>query len=101
MGLKKVKKDTTETAPAVPPGTSTGGVSDAPSTPDSGDAIEGGGAPPASTPVPQQQEAPAEPAPEQEAPAEPPPEQPAEPPPDQPAEPAPDTGGAQPGAGTG
>ena len=96
VGLKKVKKDTTETEPAVPPGTSTGGVSDAPTTPDTGDAIEGGGAPPASTPVPQQ-EAPAEPAPEQDtAPAEPPPEQPAEPPPDQPAEPAPDTGGAEP-----
>ncbi|HKG63675.1 MAG TPA: transglycosylase domain-containing protein [Solirubrobacteraceae bacterium] len=100
VGLKKVKKDTTETEPAVPPGASTG-VSDAPSTPDTDGAIEGGGAPPASTPVPQQQEAPADPAPEQETPAEPPPEQPAEPPPDQPAEPAPDTGGAQPGAGTG
>jgi penicillin-binding protein 1A len=96
VDLKKVKKDTTETAPAVPPGTSSGGVSDAPTVPDPGGAIEGGGAPPASTPVPQQ-EAPAEPAPEQEtAPAEPAPEQPAEPPPDQPAEPAPDTGGAEP-----
>ena len=31
VGLKKVKKDTTETAPAVPPGSSAGGVSDAPS----------------------------------------------------------------------
>jgi penicillin-binding protein 1A len=99
VGLKKVKKDTTETEPAVPPGSSTGGVSDAPTTPDTGDAIEGGGAPPASTPVPQQ-EAPAEPAPEQEtAPAEPPPEQPQEQPPEQPAEPPPDTGGAQPGTG--
>jgi penicillin-binding protein 1A len=101
VGLKKVKKDTTETEPVVPPGTSTGGVSDAPTVPDSGDAIEGGGAPPASTPVPQQEAPAQEPAPEQEAPAEPVPEQPAEPPPEQPAEPAPDTGGAEPGAGTG
>src|SRR5829696_1959477 len=77
VGLKKVKKDTTETEPAVPPGSSGGGVSDAPTTPGSGDAIEGGGAPPASTPVPQQQ-APAQPAPAQEAPAQPPPEQPQE-----------------------
>jgi penicillin-binding protein 1A len=100
VDLKKVKKDTTETEPAVPPGTSTGGVSDAPTTPDSGGAIEGGGAPPASTPVPQQ-EAPAEPAPEQEqAPAEPPPEQPREQAPEQPAEPpGEDTGGAGPGTG--
>jgi penicillin-binding protein 1A len=101
VGLKMVKKDTTETEPVVPPGTSTGGVSDAPTVPDSGDAIEGGGAPPASTPVPQQEAPAQEPAPEQEAPAEPVPEQPAEPPPEQPAEPAPDTGGAEPGAGTG
>jgi penicillin-binding protein 1A len=94
VGLKKVKKDTTDTAPAVPPGTSSGGVSDAPTAPDSG-SIEGGGAPPASTPVPQQQ-SPTEPAPEQDtAPAEPPPEQP-EAPPEQPAEPAPETGGAEP-----
>jgi penicillin-binding protein 1A len=101
VGLKKVKKDTTETAPAVPPGTSSGGVSDSPSVPDTGDAIEGGGAPPASTPAPQQ--APAEPEQPQEepAPVEPPPEQPQEPAPEQPAEPPPDTGGAQPGAGTG
>ena len=52
VGLKKVKKDTTEVVPAVPPGTSTGAPSDAPTVPDTGDAIEGGGAPPASTPVP-------------------------------------------------
>jgi penicillin-binding protein 1A len=99
VGLKKVKKDTTEVAPAVPPGTSTGAPSDAPTAPDTGGAIEGGGAPPASTPVPQQEEAPAEPTPEQ------PPEQPAEPepetPPEQPAEPVPETGGAQPAPGTG
>jgi penicillin-binding protein 1A len=95
VGLKKVKKDTTETTPAVPPGTSTGGVSDSPSVPDPGGAIEGGGAPPASTPVPQQ--APAAPAPEQ-------PEQQATPAPT-PAAPeptaAPDTGGAQPTPGNG
>ena len=97
VGLKKVKKDTTETEPAVPPGSSAGGVSDAPTAPDTDDAIEGGGAPPASTPVPQQ-EAPAEPAPEQpEQPAEPAPETP----PEQPAEPAPETGGAQPAPGDG
>jgi penicillin-binding protein 1A len=97
VGMKKVKKDTTETEPAVPPGTSTGGVSDSPSVPDPGGAIEGGGAPPASTPVPQQQETPAEPAPPQQ-----PPEQQATPAPT-PAAPeptaAPDTGGAQPGPG--
>ena len=92
VGLKKVKKDTTETAPAVPPGTA-GGVSDAPAVPETGEAIDGGGAPPASTPVPQQ-ETPAEPAPEQPAPAAPAPEQPpAEP---APAEPEPGTGGAAP-----
>src|SRR5829696_8266903 len=91
VGLKKVKKDTTETTPVIPPGTSTGGVSDAPTAPDPGTAIEGGGAPPASTPVPQQ-EVPAAPAPEQPAPAQPAPETP----PEQPAEPAPETGGAEP-----
>jgi penicillin-binding protein 1A len=100
VGMKKVKKDTTEVAPAVPPGASTGGVSDSPSTPDPGSAIEGGGAPPASTPVPQQ-EAPADQAPEQEQPAEPPPEQPAQPAPETPAEPPSDTGGAEPAPGTG
>jgi penicillin-binding protein 1A len=97
VGLKKVKKDTTETEPAVPPGSSTGGVSDAPTAPDTGDAIEGGGAPPASTPVPQQ-EVPAEPAPEQpEQPIQPAPETP----PEQPAEPEPETGGTQPAPGAG
>jgi len=101
LGMKKVKKDSTEVAPAVPPGSSTGGVSDSPSTPDPGGAIEGGGAPPASTPVPQQ-EAPADAAPEQEqTPAEPPPEQPAQPAPETPAEPPSDTGGAEPAPGTG
>jgi penicillin-binding protein 1A len=98
VGLKKVKKDTTETAPAVPPGTSAGGVSDSPSVPDPGGAIEGGGAPPASTPVPQQQETPAQPAPAPEQP-----EQQATPVPT-PAQPeptaAPDTGGAQPAPGS-
>ncbi len=93
VGLKKVKKDTTETTPAVPPGSSAGGVSDSPSVPDTGDAIEGGGAPPASTPVPQQE--PVDPAPEPEQPAQPAPETP----PEEPAEPAPETGGAQPGDG--
>jgi hypothetical protein len=97
VGLKKVKKDTTETEPLVPPGSSTGGVSDSPSVPDTGEAIEGGGAPPASTPVPQLQ-TPAEPAPEQpEQPAQPAPETP----PEQPSEPAPETGGAQPAPGEG
>jgi len=51
VAMKKVRKDTTDEAPAVPPGTSTGAPSDAPSVPDAGGAIEGGGAPPASTPV--------------------------------------------------
>ena len=99
VGLKKVKKDTTEVAPAVPPGTSTGAPSDAPSVPDTGGAIEGGGAPPASTPVPQQ-EVPAQPEqPQDQAPADPTPA-PAQPP-EQPAEPPPDTGGAQPAPGAG
>src|SRR5215210_4096545 len=41
VGLKKVKKDSPEVAPAVPPGTSGGGVSDAPSVPGTGEAIDG------------------------------------------------------------
>ena len=90
VSMKKVKKDTTETTPAVPPGTSTGGVSDAPSTPDSGNTIQGGGA---SSPTPAPQQAPAQPEPTQAPP------QPTPAPTQQPAEPPPDTGGATPDSG--
>jgi penicillin-binding protein 1A len=89
VAMKKVKKDTPETAPAVPPGTSTGGVSDAPAAPDTGATIEGGGA---SSPTPAPQQAPAQPEPTQ-APSQPEPT-PAPQQPSQPAQPPPDTGGA-------
>ena len=45
VSMKKVKKDTTETAPAVPPGTSSGGVSDSPTVPDTGGAQPAPGTP--------------------------------------------------------
>src|SRR3954451_10705546 len=57
VALKKVHKDTTEVAPAVPPGTSTRGPSDAPTAPDFGNTISGGGA---SSPTPAPQQAPAQ-----------------------------------------
>jgi penicillin-binding protein 1A len=92
VAMKKVKKDTIETTPAVPPGTSAGGVSDAPSAPDSGSTIEGGGA---SSPTPAPQQAPAQPEPTQ-APTQPQPTPAAT---QQPAKPPPDTGGATPDSG--
>jgi penicillin-binding protein 1A len=91
VALKKVKKDTPETAPTVPPGTTAGGVSDAPAAPDTGSTIEGGGA---SSPTPAPQQAPAQPEPTQA-----PPQQEATPAPEQPAEPPPDSGGATPDSG--
>jgi hypothetical protein len=90
VAMKKVKKDTTETTPVVPPGTSTSGVSDAPSTPDSGNTISGGGA---SSPTPAPQQAPAQPEPTQA------PSQPTPAPTQPPAEPPPSSGGATPDSG--
>ncbi len=88
VGMKKVKKDSPDAVPVVPPG-SPPPVSEAPPSGETGDAIEGGGAP--AEPAPQDQA----PAPEQqETPAEPEQETPAEPAPETPAEPPPDTGGA-------
>ena len=71
-------------------------------TPDTGGAIEGGGAPPASTPVPQQ-EAPAEPGARAGAGARPSRRRSSLPSRRRstPAEPPPDTGGAEPAPGTG
>jgi penicillin-binding protein 1A len=90
VAMKKVKKDTPEVTPVIPPGGSTGGVSDTPPAPDTGSTIEGGGA---SSPTPAPQQAPAQPEPTQ-APSQPE----ATPAPEQPAEPQ-DTGGAQPQGG--
>jgi penicillin-binding protein 1A len=88
VALKKVHKDTTEVAPAVPPGTSTGGPSDSPAAPDTGSTIEGGGA---SSPTPAPQQAPAQPEPTQ-APSQPEPTPAPEQ--QQQSEPPPDAGGA-------
>jgi penicillin-binding protein 1A len=88
--MKKVKKDTTEVAPVLPPGT-TPGVSDAPAVPDTGNTIQGGGA---ASPTPAPQQAPAQPVPTQ-APSQPSPAP--TPQSQQPAQPPPDTGGATPG----
>ena len=91
VGLKLVKKDTPETAPAVPPAVGAP-VTEAPATGDTGgEAIEGGGAPPAAS---QEQAAPA---PEQ--PADPEPVPAPEQAPEAPAAPPPETGGAEPGGG--
>ena len=92
VGMKKVKKDTTDVAPAVPPGTSTGGVVRRPDGARHGRARSRAAARRRRRrPVPQQ--APAQPEPPQaQAPADPTPAP--EQPPEQPAEPPPDTGGA-------
>jgi hypothetical protein len=90
VAMKKVKKDTPEVTPAIPAGSSTGGVSDTPPAPDTGSTIEGGGA---ASPTPAPQQAPAQPEPTQ-APSQPEPT----PAPQQPATPQ-DTGGAQPQGG--
>jgi hypothetical protein len=100
VDLDLVKKDEAdETAPLVPPGAAPADT-ETPAAPDTGGAIDGGGAPPDADSQPAQPEAQA---PAEEAPAEPAPEQPAAPPPPQPppAEAAPEGGEAAPGAGTG
>jgi penicillin-binding protein 1A len=93
VAMKKVKKDTPDVAPAVPPGTSGGGVSDAPSAPDTGSTIQGGGA---ASPTAAPKQGPAQPEPTQ-APSQPAPTATSQP--QQPAEPPPDTGGASPPQG--
>ena len=89
VAMKKVKKDSPEVAPVVPPGT-TPGVSDAPAVPDTGNTIQGGGA---ASPTPAPQQAPAQPEPTQ-APSQPAPAP--TPAPQQPAAPTPGTGGTSP-----
>ena len=95
VGLKRVKKDTPETAPIAPvtPGAP---PTEAPVSGDAGDeAIEGGGAPPAAS------EEPSDDPPGAEAPAEEhaDPPRPPEEAPETPAAPPTETGGAEPGGG--
>jgi penicillin-binding protein 1A len=100
VGMKKVKKDTTEVAPAVPPAARREASRTRRARPTRAAAIEGRRRPAGLDPG-APAGAPADPAPEQEQPAAPPPEQPAQPAPETPAEPPSDTGGAEPAPGTG